>query len=404
MTVKEIPTHNPLTFMVEQNKVTDLRTSKTWTSFPNGSSFNGYELAYTMNKLANPGDAIGVNGSFESLSIGGGNTNQKRTVVWQNGPVHDLEIIGVAPDRASRIRGIQFIGDKGGADNIRFQNLTVANPGGSFAPIRTYKNFLFGLLRFYDITLEALDPGAWKGNGMKWGIRGHGPAQWDIRYMLCPKAQEHSVYADNLQGDSYFMYIDALNNGRTGIQLTNRGTSGPTGFGNVLLKKVSVRGNDKRSGGGSDITIVGQHGHVHILDCESIGDPNKSSGALVAWSDKGHGWWPDDHGFTTTKLTLENFRAVHPNADRDHVMLSGIGRAAIKGTFDVTGNKTALSLGGNKYLGGGVETGSFRLGLPDPKSQNPGWNAWRKIKQWKKNSDGQVNMSYLTDAEIDQLA
>jgi len=395
-----LPAPSQATIVVEENKITVLKTGQVITKDPWGKPMDGYEIAYAIKNHARPGDVIGVKGEkFKGLSIGGGSTNQRSTVFWPNKePVHDIEIIGLDANRGASMFSVTFSDTEGGADNVLFQNLTIL---GTERPISTTMNQIFGLLKFYDISVETSDPKAYKGRGMKWGIRGHGPAQWDLRYVDIGMTEEHAVYLDNIQGNSRFLYVTTHKSGRTGFQIVNRPKSGPSGFGRLQFFKCNVLGNDVWAGGGSDFTIAGHLGIVLIEECQSIGDPKKSSGAIAVWTDKDPkkgGAYLNKNGYSVDKIIIKDFIAIHPKSDRDHIQISGCERIVLDG-FDVTGNKTAISLGWNGS--GGIHNGTYNVKTPCPFALYEGFNSWKKMRTYNYSSRQAM---WLDNGDINALA
>jgi hypothetical protein len=333
------------------------------------------------------------------VEIGGGPSNQRSTVYWPNNQtIRDIEIIGLDPNRTNEIGTVAFNETMGGAEDILFQNLTIK---GTERPVSTNMNHMFGKLKFYDISLKSSDPSAYQGRGLKWGFRGHGLAQWDLRYVDVPMTEEHGCYFDNIQGNSRFIEVTVHKPGRTGFQVVNRPNSGPSGFGMLQFYKCRVLGADVWAGGGSDFTIAGHLGVVKLIDCESIGNPNKSSGAIVVWTDddpKKGGAYLNKNGYSTKKIIIQNFTSLHNKADRDHVQIAGCEKVVLD-EFDITGNKTAISLGWKDS--GGIQNGSYKVKVACPFAAYEGFNSWEKMRWYNYNT----NQSFwLDDEEINDFA
>src|SRR5262249_47638124 len=136
-------------------------------------------------RLAQPGDVIGVIGDHPHLFITAApNPCHPDEVGWANDAVvHDVSIVG--EDATARIQGIEIAGGytqiaDGGVDRITFKALTIRNVATSRTPFITHDDGRNGMIRVYDCAFEPVDPNAYNGNGMKWGIRGY-LSSWDIR-------------------------------------------------------------------------------------------------------------------------------------------------------------------------------------------------------------------------------
>lgn len=322
------------------------------------------------------------------------NLNRAATVNWGvNGPVRNIVVVG--EDRAIKVDGFQMF-DKTG--DVRIQNLTLNNPGGSFCPFIVNSQGTAGLMRLFDITFAAMDPTSWQGHGMKWNIRGHGSAQWHLENLLFHEAQEHGAYIDNHQGDSYMLACLGAKLGRTFCQWTNRSSSGPTAFGDLVIKDCEAR--DCKGDGGSDYTIVGNgEGAVLIDSCKSFGNAAGSQGALVHWTDVGHGAYLTADGYGTGGFTLRNFESDHPNADRTHVAIDGVRNVRIS-NWKIKGNKTAIQL--NNISTSRPDNGSVGLSLRDQSILPSQWSGWQAAKKIQRFNPAKVNVT-LTPAEIDAM-
>lgn len=379
--------------IVSGNSYTIVQTGEKVTATEGGTLFNGDALANALRFHGFPGVVVLVYGNQHmGMKLNGTNPNLKNTVAWEGQNVRDINIMGGEPDKAAQI-GDVGVYDKTG--NVRIQNATIMNHRGSFAPLLVMKQGVVGNMRLYDIDFMPMDPGAWQGNGMKWNIRGHGAAQWDCRNIKFHKALEHGGYIDNHQGDSYFTRCYGESMGRTLLQFTNRKESGPSAYGDLVIKRCVARYN--KGNGGSDFTIVGNgDGTVWFANNTSIGHADGSHGAFTHWTDFGHGAYLTSGGHSTRRLIIVNFTVNHPNADRDHVSITGCDNALMS-KWDITGNKTALELNGNFGGGNHMNEGAFRLHTRKiAPSQSPGWKSWKKVRD-------QITGKWLSDTEIDEL-
>ncbi|MCV0439711.1 MAG: hypothetical protein K5880_13880 [Hydrogenophaga sp.] len=380
--------------IVTGNSYTIVSTGQTITKNQYNQPLNGDALAQAIRFHGFPGVVLHVSGNqHKGMLLNGTNPNQTHTVTWQGQDVDDVTIIGIEPNRAMKIGGVTVFNKMG---DFKIQNATLMNSGGAFAPLLVNMNGIAGFIRLYDINFLPKDPTAWQGKGMKWNIRGHGVARWDCRNLNFHEAVEHGAYIDNHQGKSWFINCRGSGMGRTMLQLTNRKQSGPSAFGDLIIKNCVAMNNYGQ--GGSDYTIVGNGpGTVWFINNKSFGAASGSHGAFVHWTDFGHGAYLTEGGHSTGRLIILNFEVDHPNADRDHVAITGCDEA-IMANWDISGNKTALRLQGQ--FGGGNNMDLDKFGLYSwnqyTPSQNPGWKSWKKVKD---DSTGQ----WLSDPEIDDL-
>ena len=269
------------------------------------------------------GALIEVKGAVtKRIDIGGpaGYQNKDNCAYWKRGPITNVTISGVPSRPASTIGPMRFWNGLGGVRDIEFVDLRIQNDPNEFAPILTAMNEVHGHITL--VRCDFIGSGSnWNGRGMKWGIRGHGPARWTITGCTFEPAQEHSIYIDNPQGDLLIEECDGVGNGRTFMQITNRPTSGPSQFGNILVRECSCFDIDDAGGGGSDYTFVGCTGKLEVVNCES---GNTKNGALVCWTDTSNGTYPVRESYSFDSVSIVNFKAVSRRATRPMISLSGI--------------------------------------------------------------------------------
>ncbi len=380
--------------IVTATSYTIVSTGQTITKNQYNQPFDGDALAQALRFHGFPGVVVHFSGNqHRGLKLNSNNPNQTHSVIWQGQDVKDFTILGTEPNRNAKI-GDVFVFDKTG--DFHIENATIMNHGGSFAPVLVSMNGIAGYIKLYDINFLPMDPAAWQGKGMKWNVRGHGVAGWDLRNVNFHKAVEHGAYIDNHQGKSYFINCRGSEMGRTMLQITNRKQSGPSAYGDLVIRNCVAMNN--KGDGGSDYTIVGNgNGTVWFVNNKSFGATTGSQGAFTHWTDFGHGAYLTEGGHSTARLIIVNFEANHPNADRDHMAITGCDEA-IMVNWDITGNKTALRLQGQ--FGGGNNMDLDKFGLYNYKqstpSQHAGWKSWKKVRD---DSTGQ----WLSDAEIDEL-
>ena len=307
-----------------------------------------------------PGGVIGIKGVVRGIDLGGpmGYQGKSATAFWPNQrPISGLRIIGLTDDAG--IEGVTVWDGLGGVDDVRFEMLTFWNPEHSMTPLLATMNAVHGLIQCYWCRFKPMSKNQWMGQGMKWGWRGHGPAQWDMRYCEVAPAQEHSGYGDNYQGTSYFIGITGGGNGRTFLQHTNRTTSGPSQYGDIFVQDCTCSSVSDYAGGGSDYTFSGCTGTVYVKNCRTNGNLSGSNGAMVFWTDVSNGNYVTKNGYTFSRVVVEGFFADHPAARRSLVMASGVEQFELHGEFLLRGPRPSLDL--NTYYGGPIANGSVNI-------------------------------------------
>lgn len=384
--------------LCEQSKYTILSTGQVITRGQWGLPFDGNALAHALRFHGFPGVVVRARGNHHrGLSLNNPNGNLVETVKWTTGNVGNITIIGDEPDLGTRIGSIGCFNNTG---DVRIEKLTLMNPGTSTCPFIVGQNTIVGRMLLYDLQFLPMDPHAWQGKGMKWNIRGNGVARkWDCRNLKFHKAVEHGAYTDNHLEDSYFVKCVGSDMGRTLLQLANRAQSGPASQG-VLVVSQCVSNNGGTGGdGGSDFTIVGNgEGTIYFLNNKSFGS---RQGSLVHWTDQGHGVYLTQNGFSSSSLIINDFEVNCPNADRDHVSISGV-EDVIVSDWNITGNRTAIGL--DSKFGGNIKNGSVALATNGkPPTQEPGWNTPKKMTKGIWSNGVWQSTHILSDQEIDAL-
>ncbi len=313
----------------------------------------------TALKAAEPGSdpVIGIEGDVpgDTMSIGGGDSDYKAYVAhWGPVPMR-FAVIGVTEDARIREFGLHDRmndGTKnGGVSDAWFANLTIE--ARNSAAVMIPKFHRFGRLRFYRCHFAAgrenLKAGNYQGYGYRWGVRGHGRGRWDFRFCTFDPVEEHAIYLDSPQGDSYFQNIEHRGSGRTAIQIVNRSfdNPGPSGFGTLLFENVQI--NRLWGDGGSGITVAGHLGDVVFRNIQVSEDPEikRSHGAIAVWTDnsreKGTYLYTGADGnlYSCPSVTIESLVVDLPNSDRSHVAISGVENVYIE-SFNIRGNDNAL--------------------------------------------------------------
>ena len=300
---------------------------------------------------------IGIEGDIpgSTMSIGGGDSDYKAYVAhWGPVPMR-FAVVGMTEDARIRdfaLRDRMNNGTKrGGITDAWFSNLTIeARHRYAVSIPKTHR---FGRLRFYRCHFaagrESMKAGDYSGYGYRWGVRGHGRGRWDFRYCSFDPVEEHSIYLDSPQGDSYFQNIEHRGSRRTAIQIVNRSLAnpGPSGFGTLLFENIRI--TDLWGDGGSGITVAGHLGDVVFRNIQVREDPETkhSQGAIAVWTDnsrdKGTYLYTgaDGNFYSCPSVTIESLNIDLPHADRQHVAISGVENVFIE-NFQVSGNNAAL--------------------------------------------------------------
>ena len=362
------------------DKVVHVQTQQTWVKPPD-ANWNSIALAMRM---AEPGDDIGFTGVHNGgLSIGGGSKWNVNTVTWASGAVRDLTIRGLRP--SATINGEMSFQGSGllAPYNLKFANFTVEAAGQrGFLSYMNQGPFLG--MQFENLGL--IDPNKLN----KWWFRFHGPTQFRVEkcHQLAQNI-EHFLYADNVQGDSSIVDCSAIGNGRTMIQICNRGQSGPSGYGDILIQNCTAT-NPGRVEGASAFTIAGHiGGTVRIDNCKTI---NANGGSCVVWGADNYGQIFNADGKQVDHVIIENCDFQATSADRDCIALSDCSLVEM-GHNSIGYNKNALRLDAvaNQPLK------DFRFTIPTPSNQ--GWIAPKKVVRGHSSSTTVT----LSDAEIDAL-
>jgi len=387
----------------------------------------GHYPLITALRAATPGTdpVIGIEGDIPGIgmSIGGGDSDHKAYVAhWGEVPMR-FAVVGVTEDARIRDFGLRDRMNNGtkhaGVTDAWFANLTIE--ARSSAAVLIPKHHTFGQLRFYRVHFAAgrenLAEGAYSGYGYRWGVRGHGRGRWDFRYCSFDPVEEHAIYLDSPQGDSYFQHIEHRGSGRTAIQIVNRSIDnpGPSGHGTLLFEDVLVQ--RLWGDGGSGITVAGHLGDVIFRNITVTEDSEvgHSHGAIAVWTDdskeKGTYLYTGADGdlYSTRSVTIESIDVDLPNSDRSHIAISGVEDVHIQ-EFDVRGNKVAFTFDSRygtptiegaanvdgklvQLRGVTIDNGRIHFEEACPLSSYPGFRSLHKIK---------VGEDLLDNAEINE--
>lgn len=337
--------------------MTQIKVTTTGYSVNNGAEIVAQvPLAAAIRKAGEYTDQtiITVHGQLlTGLDIGGpiGYQNKSQCAFWGR-PIDNLVIQGA--DAQAAIGNLRFWDTLNGVNSITIQNLTVINDANEFSPIRTAMNEVHGYITIDNCKFVGTGTN-WLGRGMKWGIRGHGPARWKITNCNFDPCQEHSIYIDNPQGDTLINNCKGIGNGRTFMQITNRPTSGPSQFGNITVTNCVCNDINQEGGGGSDYTFVGCTGKLEVKDCSSF---NTTNGAMVLWTDVTNGTYVVGRNFSFNEVLIERFRAESSRATRPMVAISGV-RVGVVKDCNLYGGPIKYRFGGD--YGGPRPNGSVEV-------------------------------------------
>jgi hypothetical protein len=398
-----IPPLGPVTILVEPGRVIILGTGEIITEDSNWGHPLQQELAEALMYHARPGDVIGLRGDLSDravLMIGGGNVQDPATIYWPNGEwIRDVTIVGLAPNRKVKIPPVWIRDELSGVDNLRIQNVTIVNLPGTASPVHCHQGARVGLVRLYDVKIKGRpNDTVFQGYSYKFGVKGTGQWQLDMREVDIRPALYHGVYCDNVIGPTYFIDVETGGTTRTGFQITNRSQTSPIpGRGGVLFERCIVRGSTGTSGG-SDFTAT-HMGPIVFRNCKSHGP---KSGSLVVWSDVGNGLLLNPQGYTTDIVVIDGFEVIAPGSDRSHIMISGAQEVHLY-DFDVRGSRAALDgvvTTGRTQHGGPIRNGEVTYHLPLLRnSLYNGFDSAEKVQYWTGGPEAQV----LSDAQIDTL-
>lgn len=371
-------------WLVDPTKVTHLQSGQVYNK-PATGNWNGLALAM---KLAEPFDTIGLRGTHAAPSICVGSPHSVNTVKLPNNePVHDLHVYGLTPD-AVITGGVSFGAQYGLPYNLHFSDYTHKCTSQSAFIANMNSGPYLGM----KITDVLMDTSALTSTGKpvnKWVFRFHGYTQFHIENVTQTHQNgEHFVYSDNVQGDSVIRGCTAYRNGRTFIQIVNRGDSGPSGYGHIVIEN-STAVESGYTEGASAYTIAGHAGTVSVLGCKAI---NTKGGALVAWAPSNHNDYRNAEGKSVDHLIIDNCDFQSSTGDRDAIAISSCSIAEI-GICKIHYNKNAIHL---EHQQGHANT-LFKFTQPNPSQQD--WVAPKKVtKGWNK-----LQLEVLTDPQIDAL-
>lgn len=359
-----------------------------------------YELAEAIRRSEKYSvHTIYCKGVLKGAQIGDGDPNKPFVAKWK-GPIVDLIITSLDPNNPATIQAPSIWGDYrlgSGVDHLLFSNLIFATEpytagGSSKYGLLVAQGSWQGLIGVHDCRWVATNPNDWQGYGIMWQIRGHGRARWDIKRNKFIRCQEHAIYLDSVGADQLGHTFITDNEcfgpcGRTMLQLCNRkdvaAGGGPESGGNVFIYRNKAQ--VANYGGGSALTVAGHSGSVYVDDLEVTG----TTGAIAFWSDAGKGLYLNANGYTCDYAYFNNIRINMPQADRSHIMISGVEKVQFD-SFEIVGNKVAIEL--DSRYGGPIKNGIVQIAVPNPVSAYQGFKAYRKVMK------NQIN---LTDAQID---
>ncbi len=342
----------------------------------------------------------GVIPAKNGQQIGGGSAGLKPFVAyWKSFPI-DVAVRGAKGSDVDELAGFG-IGKNltdgtvtPGVKRIRVENLSIRPSSYATSAISTPNGLVptlsgnvYPLIQVYGCVVR-------KGSGKPhWGARLHGRARFDFRDTYFEPMVEHCVYADSPQGDSFFLGNRTEGTTRTMLQVVNRKTNpGPSGHGHLLIEDNFATNID--NDGGSDFTVAGHLGVVIFRRNVSFQGPwqTGAQGSIVVYSDDspGHGVRLNANGYATNKVIVENHAVFAPNADRDHVMISGAEKVEIREAFYFIGNRTAFHF--DAPYGGVIPNGDECFIMPPRVSVKDGFmSAFKAMRKAVPLSDVQLD-------------
>ncbi len=338
---------------------------------------------------------IEVHGSISAplgQQIGGGAAGLKPyRVAWKTAPI-DVAVRGATGPYSDSIPGFVILKNltdgtvTPGVLRFRVENLAIrgaefgnsvfSTPNG-LPP--TLGDSVYPTLQVYGCRVE-------KGGGHPyWGARLHGRARFDFRDNHFAYMGEHSAYVDSPQGDSYFVRNTTSGSTRTMLQVVNRSTANPGPSGHGLLLVEGNLATNVDGSGGSDFTVAGHLGTVIFRNNVSYQGAGQSGsqGSIVVYTDDSaeHGAHLSDAGYSTDRVIVQGHMVFAPDADRDHVMLSGVEEVEIRDGFLVIGSRTAFHF--DAEFGGPVKNGTECFVTPVPASIHPGFMSALMVRRAK---------------------
>jgi hypothetical protein len=314
----------------------------------------------------------------------------------------------------------------GRVDNLRFENLTFEKQGfgrevisGNSCPYRFSGDPAadpnrtdldptgrgYGKLKIYDARMryDTAPAGSYSGLGAQFGIRCVGRMNYDFRNIENEPVTQHGIYLDSPQAyDAPCIFYNItqveneaeyIGNGRGFFHIVNRngpiaqgGNPGVPGGGELLFLNCIGHSNVSTSNpvpdGGGDFTLVGFHGRIRLIDCQSVGNAFNASPAsqralLTCWTDPTNPdiyRIPDPGGSgrecVTKEIVLQNFIATTDGQRRQ--MLNFIGIADVRlisfDLSDCTDCQPNAQIRVNNFrpTGGDWDLGVIRFHSPSP--------------------------------------
>ncbi len=389
--------------------------------YPNGYQFVGgtfvAETGYPLLRAIEAGEALyaanqqtlvvevhGVIPASQGQYFGGGPAGLKPYRCYWKNYAMDVAVRGATGPFVDEIVGFGLGKNltngtiTPGVKLFRAENLSIRPGLSSWSVVstpnglpETFAGGVYPLLEIYGCVFH-------KGDGQpKWGARLNGRCRFDLRGNHFQYMKEHSAYIDSPQGDSIFAGNSTGGSTRTMLQVVNRSIEnpGPSGHGYLLIAHNIATNID--GSGGSDFTVAGHLGVVIFRANVSLQGywQTGSQGSVVVYTNENpaHGVHLNANGYSTNKVIMQRHFVFAPNADRDHVTITGAEEVEVRDAFLIGGNRIAFYFDETLY-GGSIPNGKVCFLLPPPVSNSQGFLSIGDVRRAGK---------FLSGPEIDAL-
>lgn len=285
-----------------------------------------------------------------------------------------------------------------GAPALWVQDAVVLCPTGASSTVQVHPGTAARPMVFQRVTFAAQDPEhtGWPNQPGGWPLRWHvsthssGPMGFSECVFL-DHVEEHHQYHRNLLGGLYLWDCDMAETRRTAVQVVNRMTEGPAGFGWIGVENCRIRIGQKvgKAGGGGALTIAGHHGEIGIIDVDFTTGPSArpfdSHNALVViWGEPtsaNSSAWKLPDGYWTHEVAVAGIRVLSTEEfpfipDRRPFVYSATRIVSMERPFG--GVVDTRFAGGN----------AFRLSINDQGANVPGSGESLEIGLWRWSAQG----------------
>jgi hypothetical protein len=273
-------------------------------------------------------------------------------------PVTGVRVLSKVAGEQWAIGAIVWGNAQGGANGVFFKDHMV-QPGMSESAnpvIVTGQagNGGIGVWGMSDFELDACNPEAYAGYGVKFWIRSQSPSTSDLRRGTATPSNEHTRYND-CDGEINPSEVFCIDFDMTGVspdgqrthnqrsfsqvdargdnsQNTATGPGYPPGRATVHFLRCNYRTGTDAGG----ISIWGHFGTVNITDCTHnpvVGPDSRQS--IVVSDDSVKGMWLNERGFPISTMTIDGYSTNVQNEEDSFIQFRGVEHMTI-GTFTFT--------------------------------------------------------------------